>query len=62
MSSLTLELLTAQLQCAEELDAGRRFMFEPQDLPGRYGRVAGRTQDRADVVKLIQANPDQIDN
>ncbi len=39
MSSLTFEFLTAQLQCAEELDAGRRFMFEPQDLPGRYGRV-----------------------
>jgi hypothetical protein len=39
MPSLTIELLNAALQCAEELDAGRESMFEPQDLPGRYGRV-----------------------
>lgn len=39
MTSLTLDFVNAQLQCAEELYAGRECMFEPQDLPGRYGRV-----------------------
>lgn len=36
---LTPDYLTAQLQLAEQLHAGRGRMFEPQDLPGRYGRV-----------------------
>lgn len=35
----TLESLTSQLELADELLAGRDQMFEPQDLPGRYGRV-----------------------
>lgn len=47
-------------------------MFEPQDLPGRYGRVV-RAIDRvltacdceavveADVVELIRHNPDQLE-
>src|SRR5262245_38399500 len=37
--ALTLESLTSQLQLADELLAGRDRMIEPQDLPGRYGRV-----------------------
>ena len=73
-----LNFLAEQLELAEQLNAGRETMFEPQDLPGRYGRVvqaldhvllplielklaAGRAQDHADVIKLIQANPEQID-
>jgi hypothetical protein len=36
---LTSEALTQQLQLAEILLAGRDRMLEPQDLPGRYGRV-----------------------
>jgi hypothetical protein len=36
---LTNELLTQQLELADSLMAGRNRMFEPQDLPGRYGRV-----------------------
>ena len=36
---VTLESLTEQLELADELLAGRDRMFEPQDLPGRYGRV-----------------------
>jgi hypothetical protein len=37
--AVTLDLLTEQLALADELLAGRDTMFEPQDLPGRYGRV-----------------------
>jgi hypothetical protein len=36
---VTLESLTEQLRLADELFAGRDHMFEPQDLPGRWGRV-----------------------
>lgn len=39
MSRVTLEFLTEQLELGEELLARRGTMFEPQDLPGRYGRV-----------------------
>ena len=35
----TAEILTHQLQLADTLLAGRDRMLEPQDLPGRYGRV-----------------------
>lgn len=34
-----LDSLTEQLELADELSTGRSRMFEPQDLPGRYGRV-----------------------
>jgi hypothetical protein len=36
---LTAEALTKQLELADTLLAGRDRMLEPQDLPGRYGRV-----------------------
>jgi len=36
---LTAEVLTQQLDLADTLLAGRDRMLEPQDLPGRYGRV-----------------------
>jgi hypothetical protein len=36
---LTTDVLTQQLQLADALLAGRDRMLEPQDLPGRYGRV-----------------------
>ena len=39
MSKVTLEFLTEQLNLGEQLIAGRNSMFEPQDLPGRFGRV-----------------------
>jgi hypothetical protein len=35
----TADLLMQQLQLADALLAGRRQMLDPQDLPGRYGRV-----------------------
>jgi hypothetical protein len=37
--AVTMEILTEQLELADELLAGRDSMLEPQDLPGRYGRV-----------------------
>src|SRR5712692_4248163 len=39
MAAVTLEFLTEQLELADQLLAGRETMLEPQDLPGRYGRV-----------------------
>jgi len=36
---LTAESLSQQLELADQLLAGRDTMLEPQDLPGRYGRV-----------------------
>lgn len=36
---ISTEVLTEQLQLADVLLLGRKSMFEPQDLPGRYGRV-----------------------
>jgi Aminoglycoside-2''-adenylyltransferase len=37
--AVTTEILTQQLELADVLLAGRDQMLEPQDLPGRYGRV-----------------------
>lgn len=39
MRAITLDLLTAHLELADQLRDGRDSMFEPEDLPGRYGRV-----------------------
>ena len=39
MRTITPEVLTEQLELAEALRAGGTNMTEPQDLPGRYGRV-----------------------
>ena len=39
MNELTLEVLKERLELGEELIAGKDKMLEPQDLPGRYGRV-----------------------
>lgn len=36
---LAAEILMRQLELADALLAGRESMLEPQDLPGRYGRV-----------------------
>jgi hypothetical protein len=38
-STVASELLAAQLELADTLRAGKDTMFDPQDLPGRYGRV-----------------------
>jgi hypothetical protein len=39
MAHVTLPFLKENLELGELLEAGRGSMFEPQDLPGRYGRV-----------------------
>lgn len=39
MELVTLDFLTSQLALADQLHAGKATIFEPQDLPGRYGRV-----------------------
>lgn len=39
MALITLDFLTQQLELADQLLAGRTAMLQPQDLPGRYGRV-----------------------
>ncbi|HXG08827.1 MAG TPA: hypothetical protein VNK04_03480 [Gemmataceae bacterium] len=39
MNPVTLDFLNEQLRLADELLTRRAEMFEPQDLPGRYGRV-----------------------
>jgi hypothetical protein len=38
-SVIALDLLAEQLELTDALRAGEGIMFEPQDLPGRYGRV-----------------------
>lgn len=45
MRPLTLEHLAEQVNLSEQLWAGRQTMLEPQDLPGRFGRVV-RAIDR----------------
>ena len=37
--NVTVEYLGHQLELADQMRLGRRTMLEPQDLPGRYGRV-----------------------
>jgi hypothetical protein len=49
MRIVTPDLLSEQLELADQLLAGRKTMLEPQDLPGRYGRVI-RAVDR--VLRL----------
>ena len=39
MPTLTLDHLTEQLELADEMRVGRDHMLDPQDLPGRFGRV-----------------------
>ena len=39
MAAVTLETLTDRLELADQLRAQRETMLNPQDLPGRFGRV-----------------------
>lgn len=39
MSGMDLAFWRSQLELADQLQASREHMLEPQDLPGRYGRV-----------------------
>jgi len=46
----TPEMITAQFELADQLLEGRGRMFEPQDLPGRYGRVVKALDHLLEVV------------
>lgn len=48
--AMTLAFLTEKLELADELLAGRERMLEPQDLPGRYGRVIKAVDHLLQVV------------
>jgi hypothetical protein len=39
VNAVTPEFLSERLELADQLLAGRKAMLNPQDLPGRYGRV-----------------------
>jgi hypothetical protein len=54
MPPTTLAFLTEQVELAEQLQAGRDTMLEPQDLPGRYGRVV-KAIDRVLQTTNIEA-------
>src|SRR5262245_60897121 len=50
MAATTLEQITAVVELAEQLQAGRDTMLEPQDLPGRFARAI-RAVDR--ILQLM---------
>ena len=49
--AVSLESLTQQLELADQLLAGTDRMFEPQDLPGRYGRVVRALDHLLQIVE-----------
>jgi hypothetical protein len=46
----TWEMIAERFELADELLEGRERMFEPQDLPGRYGRVVKALDHLLEVV------------
>jgi hypothetical protein len=50
MSGVTLASLTERLELADELLARRAEMLDPQDLPGRYGRVVKAVDHLLQVI------------
>jgi hypothetical protein len=57
VSPVTLDYLTERLGLADQLLDGRRTMFAPQDLPGRYGQVV-RAVDH--LLAVMQCPPTTI--
>jgi hypothetical protein len=51
MSPMTLEFLTEQVALSDQLMEGRDRMLEPQDLPGRYGRVVKAIDHLLEVIR-----------
>lgn len=49
MPATTIETLAQQIELSDLLQAGRDAMIEPQDLPGRFGRVI------ADIDRVLSA-------
>lgn len=50
MKAVTLASLTERLELADELLARRAEMLDPQDLPGRYGRVVKAVDHLLQVI------------
>jgi hypothetical protein len=50
MHAVTLDFLREQLALGEQLLARRAAMFNPQDLPGRYGRVVAAIDHLLEVI------------
>jgi hypothetical protein len=50
MTGVTLDFLREQRELGETLLAHRGTMFEPQDLPGRYGRVVAAIDHLLEVI------------
>jgi uncharacterized protein with WD repeat len=48
---VTLEYLTERLELADRLLAGSQTMLNPQDLPGRYGRVVRAVDHLLDILQ-----------
>jgi hypothetical protein len=53
MSAVTLAFLKENLELGELLRAGRDSMLEPQDLPGRYGRVVQAIDHLLQVMDCV---------
>lgn len=51
MNPMTLKSLTEQLELGEQLLAGKDTMIEPQDLPGRFGRVVAAVDRILDEIQ-----------
>ena len=51
MPEITLQALTEQLNICDQLLSGRSKMIQPQDLPGRYGRVVKAVDHRLQVTQ-----------
>jgi hypothetical protein len=51
MTRITLAFLKQQLELNEQLLADREHMFNPQDLPGRYGRVVKAIDHLLQIIK-----------
>jgi hypothetical protein len=51
MPQTSLEFLKEQIELNEQLLAGRAHMFNPQDLPGRYGRVVRAIDHLLQAIK-----------
>jgi hypothetical protein len=50
MRIVTRDFLSRQLELADQLLAGRETMLDPQDLPGRYGRVVKAVDRLLEVI------------
>src|SRR5438270_2674344 len=55
MTRTSLAFLKEQIELNDQLLAGREHMFNPQDLPGRYGRVVRAVDHLLQIIKCEAA-------